>query len=465
MCLLFAMWFATGIIMMYVEYPELTEAERLDSLPVLDTSKIRLTPMQASRSIVSDSVFSAVKLTSVLDRPSYKFTTTNNVELFVYADTGEIQSEVDVDFAIRAAQLSGFSTTQHQPSHTGLINLDQWSLSAGLDRHRPLHRVSLNDAAGTALYISSSSGQVVRDTHRRERFWNWLGSTLHWIYPAILRQNSALWVDVIVYLSLIGIFSVVTGAVIGFLRIRIRRPYRGKNYSPYNGWMKWHHILGLVTLVFVSTFIFSGLMSMGPWGVFSSNISSQEQIARYRGDLTLRLSNLNVPDLAGSTSPVKEIHWHQIQSNTYATAVSDAFDKTVMFSKSGNQQWLEQKIEEAIPALIPAAELISVELLSKEDDYYYSRHNRHRPFPVYRAKFNDSNNSWFHIDAKNGEVLNRVDNVSRRERWLYNALHSLDFQILWQARPLWDIVVILLSLIGFGFSITSVVIGWRKLVN
>ena len=29
MALLFALWFASGIIMMYVEYPQLTEAERL----------------------------------------------------------------------------------------------------------------------------------------------------------------------------------------------------------------------------------------------------------------------------------------------------------------------------------------------------------------------------------------------------------------------------------------------------
>ena len=36
MCVLFAMWFATGIIMMYVEYPELTEEERLATLAPLD---------------------------------------------------------------------------------------------------------------------------------------------------------------------------------------------------------------------------------------------------------------------------------------------------------------------------------------------------------------------------------------------------------------------------------------------
>ena len=30
MCLLLTLWFASGIVMMYVEYPQLTDAERLD---------------------------------------------------------------------------------------------------------------------------------------------------------------------------------------------------------------------------------------------------------------------------------------------------------------------------------------------------------------------------------------------------------------------------------------------------
>lgn len=465
MCLLFAMWFASGIVMMYVEYPELTEAERLGNLPVLRLGAVAHPPLEASRSISAHSVFTETRLTSVMGRPTYKFTSPSRDQFFVFADSGELLDTVNKEQAIEAVQASGFYQSDLTLTHDGLVELDQWTLSAGLDRHRPLHRIKLNDTAGSILYISSTSGQVVRDTNRNERFWNWLGSTLHWIYPAILRQNASLWNNVIVYLSLIGIFSVISGTIIGFMRIRIRNPYRGKDASPYQGWMKWHHILGLFTLVFVSTFIFSGLMSMGPWGVFSSNVSAQEQIARYKGDSVFRLSELSIPSLANINSPVKEIHWHQIQSQTFATLVHSSTDAAMVESTDQNMQWLSEAINSAAPALIPSADLISLERISAEDDYYYSRHNRYRPLPVYRAKFSDSNDSWFHIDAKNGEVLNRVDDASRRERWLYNSLHSLDFQFLWQARPLWDIVVILLSLVGLGFSVTSVVIGWRRLID
>ena len=63
----------------------------------------------------------------------------------------------------------------------------------------------MNDPAGTVVYVSDNSGQIVLDTHRNERFWNWLGSTIHWIYPVQLRKNAPLWNKVIIYVSLIGI--------------------------------------------------------------------------------------------------------------------------------------------------------------------------------------------------------------------------------------------------------------------
>jgi hypothetical protein len=50
---------------------------------------------------------------------------------------------------------------------------------------------------------------------------------------------------------------------------------------------------------------------------------------------------------------------------------------------------------------------------------------------------------------------------SRMERWLYTGLHDLDFQALYQRRPLWDLVVILLSLGGLALSVTGVVAAWR----
>jgi len=467
MCLLFALWFASGIVMMYVEYPELTEAERLEALPELNIGEVNYLPFAASKSVTGDSAFTAAKLTTTLGRPTYEFRGISGATSFVFADTNELLQPIDDALALVSVRESGFSSNQITPTVEATIDFDQWTLSTGLNRYRPLHKVSLNDDRGTVLYVASTSGQIVRDTNEPERFWNWLGSTIHWIYPAILRKNASLWNDLVVYISLLGIISVVTGAIVGFLRLRLFNPYKGGRVSPYKSWMKWHHIGGLLTLVFVSTYIFSGLMSMGPWGVFNSPVSQQGQIARYNGADTLRLSTLTLPNTTTIESKVKEIKWHQILGEPYSSATLSASERIPFFggTQSDQQAQLEEKIQRAIPQLIPDAQLQNVELIRSPDNYYYSMHNRYRPLPVYRAVFNDSQKSWFHIDGVTGEVINRVDKTARQERWLFNGLHSLDFQILLQHRPLWDMVVISLNLLGLAFSITAVVVGWRRLTH
>ena len=48
-CLLFAMWFASGIVMHFVPFPSLTEAERFAGLLPIDLSQVRHGPDEAVR--------------------------------------------------------------------------------------------------------------------------------------------------------------------------------------------------------------------------------------------------------------------------------------------------------------------------------------------------------------------------------------------------------------------------------
>ncbi len=47
LCAFFAMWFVSGVVMMYVGYPKLTPAERLMHLPPLRGAAVALEPDQA----------------------------------------------------------------------------------------------------------------------------------------------------------------------------------------------------------------------------------------------------------------------------------------------------------------------------------------------------------------------------------------------------------------------------------
>jgi hypothetical protein len=47
LCLLFLLWFSSGIVMMYRDFPSVTAQDRLARSPALDASKIQLSPAEA----------------------------------------------------------------------------------------------------------------------------------------------------------------------------------------------------------------------------------------------------------------------------------------------------------------------------------------------------------------------------------------------------------------------------------
>jgi hypothetical protein len=84
-----------------------------------------------------------------------------------------------------------------------------------------LHHLALHDNAGTEVYLSDRTGQVVRDTTRRERVWNWCGAALHWIYFTELRKAPAVWRQVVLWLAGVSIVSVLTGIGLGLAQLGI----------------------------------------------------------------------------------------------------------------------------------------------------------------------------------------------------------------------------------------------------
>jgi uncharacterized iron-regulated membrane protein len=116
----------------------------------------------------------------------------------------------------------------------------------------------------------------------------------------------------------------------------------------------------------------------------------------------------------------------------------------------------------AAAKLLPDARLAARLTLQQYDAYWYAHHNDPE-LPILRAVFEDEASTWFHISPVTGDVVGRIDDSRRTYRWLFNALHSLDIQLLLMYRPAWDIVVVLLSVLGSIVSVSGVVIGWRYL--
>ncbi|MDT8429166.1 MAG: PepSY domain-containing protein [Pseudomonadales bacterium] len=468
MCLLIALWFASGIVMMYVDYPQLTETERVQNLLPLDSAAIRMTVNQAMRYQGAEPVVSDLRLSSLMGRPLWQLRYHNGAMSTIFADTGQPLRGVDAEQALEVVRHSGFGAAGFALAHEGLVDIDQWTVSAAPATLRPLHKISIADGQGTVVYVSAVSGQIVRDTRRQERLWNWVGSTIHWIYPLALRRHADIWAQVVIWLSLIGMVTVLSGAIIGFTRLRIRRPDTHSSISPYRGVGKWHHLLGLGCLVFLLTFLFSGFLSMQPWGLFSSGEPLSNQLQRYTAG-QLGADGKLLPELPKQLpAGVREVRWRQLDGEPYI--LFTLAPERHLVSHAGQPEPAEPSalhglIEQAVPELLPQARVQDSRVLRQHDAYYYSMHGRHRPLPALQVQFDDPDESGYYIDLATGEVILRHTRNSRLARWLYNGLHSFDFPLLRENRPLWDILLLILCLSGLVFSISSIMLGWRRLLH
>lgn len=466
MCLLFTLWFASGAVLMYVHYPALTEEERIGAYPPLSAASISIGPAQALALAGAEHTgVASLRLNTLGGRPAYQVDGANRGPLTVFADNGSVLAPgLSPATALKTVKHSGFATPDAQPVYGGKIEMDQWTVSSRYNAFRPLHKIAMGDASGRVLYVSDITGQIVLDTHRNERFWNWLGATIHWIYPLQLRRHPGLWSDIVTWLSLAGLLAIVTGAVIGILRLRPRKRYQRGGMSPYRDMRRWHHLLGLGCTVFLATFMFSGLMSMSPWGLFASSTSARDQILRYQGGLLGSAETLPDPR-AASLDGIHEVNWRQVDGKVWLELSDSTGDVRIDAGDEGDSSRLNQRsiILQSLPALLANANVVSVTELPAHDAYYYGRSHRQRPLPVLRVQFDDPESSWYHVDPRSGAVRGRLTHADRVQRWLYNGLHSLDFRMLLERRPLWDIVLLALMVLGCLFSLSAVVIGWRRL--
>jgi hypothetical protein len=488
--LMAVMWFATGIAMIYVGgMPRLTPQARLDHLPVLDFARVKITPAQAAGKLGSaEAMPGAPTLAMVQDRPAYRFASARNVTVF--ADDGSQLAPLDEVAALQVARRFLQAPAPGLRLVKALDAPDQWTLSL---RGGGLLRFEVGDAAGTQLYVSTRSAEVVQATTRHERGMAWIATIPHWLYFTALRQNQPLWARMVVWLAALVCGLVLLGLVLAFTQWRRTRPLDLKRSIPYRGGMRWHYISGALFGVFALTWAFSGLLSMEPfdWTVVQemevpadAMTGGEPELARYD---TIDLAAL--PALAAPRF-VKEVtfprihgeHFLRLRTSEQADAQSlprerlhqpyvvgaQTQDGDVLVAAATltrhDQPFDSAVILERLRASVPQAPVVEHALLQDYDDYYYSRSGQ-APLPVLRVKFGDPLRTWLYIDPRTSQMVANVHRYSRVERWLYNGLHSLDFRFWYSRRPLWDLVMITLLLGGLVGSSLGLYYGIRRLVR
>jgi PepSY-associated TM region len=503
----FVAWCVSGVVLMYYGVPHLTAGERLMRLPALDLSTVRVSPREAATQLEDPP--RRLRISMHGDRPVYRFNTGRVFGRWtlVYADTGERVVPLDRDRALE--WLRGYLPEQQTLRYDAYLERpDTYTRLPALQTHFPLHRVALDDAAGTEYYVSERSGEAVMMSDRTTRLLGLFGYITHTFF--FFRQQSW-WSALLQWLSWIGLAMCLTGAVVGVWRYGLSPRFRHKgvrSHSPYTGWMKWHHYAGLLFGLLTITWVFSGLVSLDVIPGIRETRYSPQQIAggarSVQGEgAILELDSLTLDVLRTAAITVsrsfvpKEFELLQFGGEPYLIAYRPPTRETLdLWSSRSGMDFItptpdgehvlvsprrpgvtfarfdDDTVMRVARAAMPGATIRDAIWLTEYDDYYYKTVSSFdlglprmaKPLPVLRVRFDDAVQTWLYVTASPGQIL-KVETQDRANRWGYYGLHGFDFAFLYRHRPVWDIVVVAL-LVGVGVSsVTSFVPAIRRLAR
>ena len=505
--LVFVAWCVSGVVLMYYGVPHLTAGERLMRLPALDLSAVRVAPGDAAAQLKEPP--RRLRISMHGDRPVYRFNTGRVFGRWtlIYADTGEPVAPLDRDAAV--AWLKEYLPEQRALRYDAYLERpDTYTRLPAMQTHFPLHRVALDDDAGTEYYVSERSGEAVMKSDRQTRLLGLFGYITHTFF--FFRQKTW-WTALQQWTSWIGLVMCLTGAVVGVWRYGLSPRFRHKripSHSPYIGWMKWHHYAGLIFGVFTITWVFSGLVSMDVIPGIRETRYSPQQIAEgarsVQGEgAPIDLSSLTVERLKAAGTTVsrafapKELELLQFGSEPYLIAYRPPTPQTVnaWSSRSGMDfitptpdgehvlvsplhpertfpRFDDDAVMRVALSAMPGVPIRDTTWLNEYDDYYYKTVSSFdlglprmaKTLPVLRVRYEDAAQTWLYLTPSPGQIL-KVESLDRANRWGYYGLHAFDFAFLYRHRPLWDIVVVAL-LVGVAVSsVTTIVPAYRRLAR
>lgn len=457
--LLMVTWFVSGIVMMYVPYSPVQEAQRVRiQQPILWQSCCNYGTLSDNAQILR------AQVEHHLGTPALRLRMPGESD-FLFDLVRGARIPIDADTARKIVLQAVPVVTGRTATITDYeqVQLDQFTLGRA-PRDRPFHRFSFDDPEKTTIYVSGTAGQVVMWTTASHRFWNWLGTIPHFLYFQSLRIQQQLWSQIVIWTSLLGTFLTVVGIILGIMQFRRGR---GGKLSPYRGWFYWHHVVGLVFGVLTLTFVFSGLVSMNPWGFLEG---------RGRGEASL----------VEGPAP----RWRDVKASLEALRTGLAGSNVISITSApfdGRLYWMATFIDGSVKRLdisghvtppsgsdlAQAAQRIAGDrpiaeqsLVNEEDAYHYARQRRRFEgvvLPVYRVILNDDQQTRYYLDPNTGALVQRADSTGRWQRWLFSGLHRLDFTPWMRARPFRDVLMWLTLLGGLAVSVTGVYLAFCRI--
>jgi len=458
-CLLVAIWTLSGIVLMFILPPRLSDAEALAAAQPVAFQAVRVAPETALKVAGLNAYPRLFSLEQAPGGPVYRIAARDGGHHAVSATSGGEMAPVDEAAAVAAARMFRPGVNLRSAER---IDHDQWSWAKRYDPHRPLWRIALDDNAGTRLYISSRTGAVLLDASRAERVWGWFGIVPHLFDLRAIRGNETLYRPLMLWTVGPSILVSLTGVYLGFKRLRLRRRYSRGRVTPYRGWARWHHVTGAIGGVAMLGWIASAFISLRPGGYLDRSQLGQEALGRYAGQ-TAPDFPADAASLQFVSGDVRRVRFVWVGGRPLVV-LEDADGQPALLDARGGPAILDQaELIAAAGQLLPDARIASVTLLTVPDEYWHSFRGTHRKLPALRVAFDDPARTWVHVDRATGDVLGTADADDRIFRWLFNALHKFDVLALLRVGVARDLLLGGLLLLSLVVAISGVAVGWRRL--
>lgn len=479
--LLGLLWLLSGLLMLFVERPGLSEAQRLRSLAPLRLEEVELSPASAWHLAGQRAWPEAVRLNVGPDgRPAYRFLSDGRWHS-IHADDGSRprlpSPEIVADVLARLLPSGDASSWQF----VGEVERDRWTLDSHFDAYRPffLYR----DAQDREAYLSWRSGEVVFVSTGAQRGGFWLDSSAHFLWLQALGAERAARRAMLFGLALVAAFMAAGGLLIGGRHLRPRRHHPGGRRSPYRAaWKRRYHWLGLVAGLFLLAWLASGWLAYSPFGWLRGSAPSAAERQWLAGGVLDERNLQSRPQAAHSLydmrGGVREIEWlrfagHALQRwhGTHGMGtVDERASSRLQPADAGSEQLLDGSgrlstlaIAERAHGLLAGARLLEVRTIAAPDADYFPGPYRASRFPVVRLRFDDAAGSIYYVDPTSGRLEAKADRRTRLRRWLFGALHRFDLPPLDQRFALRASLVVLAILVAAALSLCSSVLAWRRL--
>ncbi len=460
---LFALWFASGAVLCFVPVPTLPSAARIAHSEPIDMQRVSVAPAAALAAVPGLAV-ERLRLISVNGHPRYVLSVAGGSVVSISGESGKLLGLLSADTARAVAAAFGGHPVA---GVAGPFEDDQWIVHDQYDEFRPFYKVALADGRGTDLYVSARSGEVLQRTRRAERDWNYVGAIVHWVNIIGLRRHKDLWRGVMLALAGTSGLLACAGLTLGVIHLINTRRARRRGLSPFRGWLRWHHSVGLFASVLLLSWIVSGCLMLDGGTVFPSDQPTGAEVASVRGMTLAEAANRLPLTLLRTLPRASQIEIAAVAGVPYLVVSNGGPSGSwVARPAPGSGLSLSRFIPDslllaAVRAARPTAPVLQMRPIAADDAYQVI--SDPLPATARRIVLADPGRTWFQMDAATGRILSVTDSRSRARRWWVNGLHDFDFPLLKRSAPLRMLVLVLAVTIGFLFSCTGLLVGVKRL--